>query len=119
MKAYFFIIISFILVLCFGCQDVFTYSPLDFLERDPKTLSKEQQLLYAKQALSSGNEDAMEKALSVVEDQLADDPNNAELLLLTGDLKWTLSRAPIAMQNYLFDNNNEFPDPGDPLARVI
>jgi hypothetical protein len=112
MKVCFIALIPLVLALCAGCQDFFTYSPLGFLERDPETLSKEQQLLYAEQALSSGNEDAMGKALSVVIDQLVDDPNNVKLLLLAGNLWWTLSHAPVALQNYLFDNSNQFPAPG-------
>lgn len=112
MKAYLSILIILVLAVCFGCQDVFTYSPLDFLERDPSTLSKEQQLLYARQALSSGDDSAMNKALNIVVNELIPaDPTNPDLWLLGGDLKWTLSHAPIALQNYLFANNNQFPAP--------
>ncbi len=104
-----------LLVFCIsGCQDIFTYGPLDILQRDPSTLSKDQQLLYARQALSSGDDDAMSSAVDLVEDTLIPgDPNNADLFLLLGDLKWRLSHAPIALQNYLFNNSNQFPDPAD------
>jgi hypothetical protein len=98
-----------------GCQDIFTYGPLDFLQRDPSTLSKDQQLLYAQQALSSGKRSAMEDALDVVvNDLLPDDPTNPELYILAADLMWTLSDTPIALQNYLFENSQQFPDPATP-----
>jgi hypothetical protein len=102
-----------LLFILSGCQDIFTFSPLDILQRDPSTLSKEQQLLYARQALSSGNRSAMEDALDVVtNDLIPDDLLNPELYILAADLMWTLSNTPIALQNYLFDNSQEFPDPG-------
>ncbi|MBN1798824.1 MAG: hypothetical protein JW822_09615 [Spirochaetales bacterium] len=115
MKAYASVIILLLLAVIFSCQDIFTYSPLDILERDPKTLSKEQQLLYAEQALSSGRRGVMIDALDVVVNELLpDDPTSVKLNLLVADLLWALSNAPIALQNYLFDNSNQFPDPGVP-----
>jgi len=120
MKAYMYAVIILVLAVILGCQDIFTYSPLDFLERDPSTLSKAQQLLYAQQALSSGNDSAMAAALDVVEnDLIPDDPTNPDLWLLAGDLKWALSHASIAMQNYLVDNSNQFPAPAAYAAFLL
>jgi hypothetical protein len=97
-----------------GCQDIFTYGPLDFLQRDPSTLSKDQQLLYARQALSSGKRSAMEDALDVVvNDLLPDDPTNPELYILAADLMWRLSYVPEAVQSYLFANGQQFPGVAD------
>jgi tetratricopeptide (TPR) repeat protein len=111
MKAYVYALIILGTILIFGCQNFFTYSPLDILQRDPDTLSKEQKLLYARQALSSGNKDAMEEALDVVvNDLIPDDPTNADLWLLCGDLLWTLSDVPDAILDYLNANDQTFPD---------
>ena len=82
MKARVGLVFLLFVVFISGCQNFFTYSPLDILQRDPDSLSKEQQLVYARQALSSGNKKAMEDALDiVVNDLIPDDPTNPDLYL--------------------------------------
>ncbi|MEJ2664201.1 MAG: hypothetical protein P8107_09195 [Spirochaetia bacterium] len=119
MKPLSYLAALFLLFLLFGCQDIFTYSPLDILQRDPASLSKDQQLLYAQQALSSGDDSPITSAIDIVENTLIpDDPANADLYLLLGDLKWTRSHTPFALQDYLFNNSNQFPAPANYLAFV-
>lgn len=64
-----------------GCENFFTSSPLAFLQRDPASLSAEQQIQYAEDALTSGDTEAMESAYEVLKD--SDDP---ETQLLAADL---------------------------------
>ena len=64
-----------LLALLAGCQAVFTYSPLSFLQRDPANLPPEQQVSWAEQALASGDPQAMAQAYELVKD----DPDQAYL----------------------------------------
>jgi len=119
MKPLSYLAALFLLFVVFSCQDIFTFSPLDILQRDPATLSKDQQLLYAQQALSSGDRTVMTDALDVVMTSLVpDDPFNPDLHLLAADLMWRLSYVPEALQSYLFANSQQFPDPLAPAAFI-
>ena len=40
-------------VLMTGCQAIFTYSPLSFLQRDPSKMSLDQRINFAEQALAT------------------------------------------------------------------
>lgn len=64
-----------LLALLAGCQAVFTYSPLSFLQRDPANLPPDQQVSWAEQALASGDPQAMAQAYELVKD----DPDQAYL----------------------------------------
>jgi hypothetical protein len=55
-----------------GCQDVFTYAPLSFLQRAPSSMSHEQAMNYAEQALASGDEAAMKAAFEALKDDTSD-----------------------------------------------
>ncbi|MFP4364722.1 MAG: hypothetical protein ACLFR1_12740 [Spirochaetia bacterium] len=70
-----------------GCQAVFTYSPVSFLQRDVSEMSAAQQAEYAEDALASGDKEKMKEALTAIEQQIADDPENSEdLMQLVVDL---------------------------------
>jgi len=55
-------LVPFLAMLMAGCQAIFTFSPLSGLQRDPSTMSPEQRLTYAQDALASGDAAAMKKA---------------------------------------------------------
>jgi len=69
-----------------SCQQIFTYSALEWAQRDPADLPPEQQISYAESILSSGDTEAMADAYEVIDDLLDDDPNNVDLHLLAADL---------------------------------
>ena len=64
-----------------ACENVFTSSPLTFLQRDPANLSPEQQVQFGEDALSSGDPAAMADAYAALSDTT--DP---ETQLLAADL---------------------------------
>ena len=49
-----------------SCEMMFTTSPLSFLQRDPANLSPEQQVVFARDALASGNRDQMKAAYELL-----------------------------------------------------
>ena len=51
-----------------GCEQVFRYSPVEFLQRDPSSLSEQAKVSYAESALTSGNRDAMKSAFDALKD---------------------------------------------------
>ena len=54
-------------VLVFGgCQAIFTYSPLSGLQRPPSSMTPEQRLNYAQDALASGDTAAMKSAYDAI-----------------------------------------------------
>ena len=61
-----------VLLALASCENVFTTSPLSFLQRDAANLSPEQQIQFANDALASGDEDTMAEAYNVLKD--SDDP---------------------------------------------
>ena len=66
-----------------GCQEVFTYSLFEGLQRDPSNLPDEQKISYAESALASGDTDAMADIYDEIVALAADDP---ELYLLAAEL---------------------------------
>jgi hypothetical protein len=81
-----FMLCTLVLISLSSCQDVFTYSPLQFLQRDPENLPDKQKVKYAEDMLANGSQKDMKDAYKLVEDMLKDDPDNAELHLLAADL---------------------------------
>ena len=75
------LVLVLVLVLIASCQQIFTFSPLSFLQRDPANLPPEQQIAYAEGALASGDTEAMAVAFNLI--QGSDDPDVA---LLASDL---------------------------------
>ncbi|RKX85948.1 MAG: hypothetical protein DRP58_05095, partial [Spirochaetes bacterium] len=82
-----FIILAVITILIYtSCQQIFTYSALEWAQRDPSSLPPAQQIAYAERILSSGDTEAMASAYAVIDDLVAADPGNVELQLLAADL---------------------------------
>lgn len=69
-----------------SCQQVFTYSPLSWAQRDPSTLPPKQKIAYAEGVLSSGDTAAIAKAYNLINDLTIANPNDVELQLLAADL---------------------------------
>ena len=88
-----------LLALLAGCQAVFTYSPLSFLQRDPANLPPEQQVSWAEQALASGDPQAMAQAYELVKD----DPDQA---YLAASLAAELSGVTQALADAIADLEN-------------
>ncbi len=79
------VILLFLTALLFlsGCQELFTTSLMEGLQRDPSNLPPEQQVSYAESALASGDTAAMADIYDEIVDLAASDP---ELYLLAADL---------------------------------
>lgn len=60
------LVITLILLLFPGCEQVFTTSPVAFLARDPSSLPEEQQVSYAQQALASGDQATLQEAYAAI-----------------------------------------------------
>ncbi len=69
-----------------SCQQIFTYSALEWAQRDPANLPPEQQIAYAESILTSGDTEAMAEAYDVINDLVNDNPDDVELRLLAADL---------------------------------
>ena len=70
-------------LLLTACQEVFTYSLLEGMQRDFSSLPREQKISYAKDVLASGDADAMADIYDEIAAMAASDP---ELYLLAADL---------------------------------
>ncbi len=68
-----------------GCEQVFSTNLFAGLERDPSNLSLDQQIVYARSALASGDSGKMAKAYDALSDSI-DGTDDAELNLLAADL---------------------------------
>lgn len=83
-----------------ACENVFTTSPLSFLQRDPSTLSPEQQVSYGEEALASGDPDAMADAYEALRE--SDDPETqllaADLALGASEIEGTITQALAGLQ---------------------
>ena len=67
------LLILLVLMTLAGCQDIFTYTPLKGLQRDPSTLSASQRLVYAQEALASGDKEAMQAAYNAIKNDTSPD----------------------------------------------
>ncbi len=83
-----------LLLFMWGCQAIFTYSPLSIFQRDPSTLSAGAQKTYAEDALASGDSEAIAKAYSSITALLAKNPEDPELNLLAAKLGVEVSGVP-------------------------
>ncbi|MEA1911055.1 MAG: hypothetical protein U9N32_05175, partial [Spirochaetota bacterium] len=105
MKKIKFIVLALITILiCTSCQQIFTYSALEWAQRDPSDLPPAQQISYAESILSSGDTDAMADAYAVIDNLLDDDPENVDLHLLAADLAIGGSGITDAIENLDLDN---------------
>lgn len=58
-----------LLILLLGsCEQMFTFSPLSWAQRDPANLSDAQKIAYAESVLGSGDADAMADAYNAIKD---------------------------------------------------
>ena len=105
MKNIKFIILALITILIYtSCQQIFTYSALEWAQRDPASLPPAQQIAYAESILSSGDTASMADAYAVIDNLLNDDPNNVDLQLLAADLAIGGSGITDAIANLDLDN---------------
>ncbi|MCF7927593.1 MAG: hypothetical protein K9L68_00760 [Spirochaetales bacterium] len=95
------ILLAGALLLFSSCQDLFTTSAFEFLQRDPSDLSLSQQIVYAENALASGDEGAIQSAYEAIGDSLADDPNDAGLNSLYADLAIEVSGVSEAVSDLM------------------
>jgi hypothetical protein len=89
-----------VLMLLGGCQALFTYTPLKGLQRDPASLSAEQKLVYAQDALASGDKSAMQAAYNAIK---ADTGNDASHL--AAELGIELSGVPGLIDSAVTDES--------------
>jgi hypothetical protein len=83
-----------------GCQAIFTYTPLKGLQRDPSSLSPAQRLVYAQDALASGDTTAMLAAYNAIK---ADSGNDASHL--AAELGIELSGVPGLIDSAITDES--------------
>ena len=107
------LLILFILMLLAGCQDIFTYTPLKGLQRDPSTLSSEQRLVYAQDALASGDKAAMLAAYNAIKTD-----TSADAVHLTAELGIELSGVP-GLINDAITNQSALTGSGTTVADYI
>ena len=87
MKKLSVIVLAAVTILIYtSCQQIFTYSALEWAQRDPSSLPPEQQVAYAESILSSGDTAAMAEAYDVINDLVTANPDDVELQLLAADL---------------------------------
>ena len=60
-----------LLAFLVGCQAVFTFSPMGFLQRDPSRLPLAQKMTYAENALASGDDQTMLDAYNAIKNDAA------------------------------------------------
>jgi hypothetical protein len=104
-----------LIVLMFlgGCQALFTYTPLKGFQRDPSSLSPEQRLVYAQDALASGDKTAMLAAYNAIK---ADSGNDASHL--AAELGIELSGVPGLIDSAITDESL-LTGSGDTIATYI
>jgi hypothetical protein len=83
-----------------GCQAMFTYSPLSGLQRPPSSMTPEQRITYAQNALASGNTTAMKTAYDAIKND-----TSAEAQYVTAQLGIELSGIPEVLLKIASDPN--------------
>ncbi len=83
-----------------ACQEVFTYSLLEGMQRDFSSLPREQKISYAKDVLASGDADAMADIYDEIAAMAASDP---ELYLLAADLAMGASGITRVLGDFMSD----------------
>ncbi len=76
-KLYYGVGVVFSFLLLASCQQVFTYSPLSWAQRDPSTLPEAQKIAYAEEALASGDITAVKAAYEAL--KTSPDPDTQAL----------------------------------------
>ena len=77
------------LLLLGGCEAIFTSSPFTALQRNPSSLSPEQQITYAQDALASGDKTAMQAAYDTLKSE-----TSSTAVYMTAELGIELSGVP-------------------------
>ena len=107
------LLVLFVLMILTGCQNIFTYTPLKGLQRDPSTLSSEQRLVYAQDALASGDKAAMLSAYNAIKTD-----TSADAVHLSAELEFELSGVP-GLINDAITNESLLTQNGATLATYI
>lgn len=103
-----FIFLVLMIFFIISCQEIFTYSALNSLERDPSSLSEDEKIAYAYAALESQKVEYMEKAYAVMIPIAEKYPNDEELQMLT----YNLAIGASGMQAEILGSLDAFLDPG-------
>jgi len=98
-----------------SCQEVFTYSLFEGMQRDFSSLPKEQKISYAEDVLASGDAAAMAEIYDEIAAMAADDP---ELYLLAADLAMGASGITGVIDDVLSAEDPSTLDYADVLASV-
>jgi hypothetical protein len=88
------------LLVLTGCQEVFTYSLFEGMQRDFSSLPREQKIRYAKDVLASGDLSAMAEIYDEIVAMAAEDP---ELYLLAADLAMGASGISDVIGDFMSD----------------
>jgi len=97
-------LVLLLLLILAGCQAIFTYSPLSFLQRDPANLPLDQKIAWAENALASGDPEAMATAYDAIKDESGVDYLAANLALeLSGvpQLLFEVMEGDVAIDNQI------------------
>jgi len=96
MKSFRCAIYALVALALVSCEAVFTTSPVAFLQRDPENLSPEQQITYGRDALASGDEEAMAEAFEALKES-----EDAETQVLAAELALGASGLETALTDSL------------------
>ena len=108
-----------VLAILGSCQAVFTYSPVEFLQRDVSTLPAEQQVGRAESALASGDIEDMKEAYDAVSILLEATPDDPELQLLAADLAFGASGVTEVFTNLLEDPDSLTASTPEDLVAIL
>lgn len=89
--------IAAIVCVMSGCEAVFTFCPVSFLQRPASGLAPEQQLSYAQDALSSGDRTTMQSAYDALAAQIAAGSTDTAANYTAAALALELSGAPAVL----------------------
>ncbi len=95
--------VIFLFLLLASCQQIFTFSPVSWAQRDPANLPDDQKVAYAEGVLSSGDTDAIAEAYEIINDLVSANPDDVELQLLAADLALGGSGIADAIENIDID----------------
>ena len=103
-----------LLILLSSCEQVFTFSPVSSLQRDPSTLSDEAKVTFAEAAISSGDKAAMEKAYNALKDT-----ENNELKVVAAEVAVGAAGLNDAIDSAISLFTNPPADPDAALAELL
>ena len=93
---------ALVIVSCLAsCQAVFTWSPLSFLQRDPSTMTTEQKLTYADEALASGDPAALASAYDTIAVEAAAHPDDPDIQYTAAQLALQISGVGTVLDSFL------------------